>query len=150
MESAENKNNEIKFERLSSENNTFKINIKLTPTNNIVINCKNISAIPNLIYEKSFSLEELKNFENFKESNSISEIFEIFKKVINIKVEKNIIENEKKILLKFNQEEEKISIEFEILQIDRPSEEVIKELIETMKYFKEKNVKKFLISKTIN
>ena len=69
MESAENKNNEIKFERLSSENNTFKINIKLTPTNNILINCKNISSIPNLIYEKSFSLEELKNFENFKESN---------------------------------------------------------------------------------
>ena len=96
MESAENKNNEIKFERLSSENNAFKINIKLTPTNNIVINCKNISAIPNLIYEKSFSLEELKNFENFKESNSISEIFEIFKKVINIKVEKNIVEKEKK------------------------------------------------------
>ena len=119
MESAENKNNEIKFERLSSENNTFKINIKLTPTNNIVINCKNISAIPNLIYEKSFSLEELKNFENFKESNSISEIFEIFKKVINIKVEKNIVEKEKKILLKFNQEEEKISIEFEILQINQ-------------------------------
>ena len=139
MESAENKNNEIKFERLSSENNTFKINIKLTPTNNIVINCKNISAIPNLIYEKSFSLEELKNFENFKESNSISEIFEIFKKVINIKVEKNIVEKEKKILLKFNQEEEKISIEFEILQIDRPSEEVVKELIETIKDFKEKN-----------
>ena len=122
MESTENKNNEIEFERLSSENNAFKINIKLTPTNNIVINCKNISAIPNLIYEKSFSLEELKNFENFKESNSISEIFEIFKKVINIKVEKNIVEKEKKILLKFNQEEEKISIEFEILQIDRPSE----------------------------
>ena len=139
MESAENKNNEIKFERLSSENNTFKINIKLTPTNNILINCKNISAIPNLIYEKSFSLEELKNFENFKESNSISEIFEIFKKVINIKVEKNIVENEKKILLKFNQEDEKISIEFEILQIDRPSEEVVKELIETIKDFKEKN-----------
>jgi WD40 repeat protein len=139
MESAENKNNEIKFERLSSENNTFKINIKLTPTNNIVINCKNISAIPNLIYEKSFSLEELKNFENFKESNSISEIFEIFKKVINIKVEKNIVEKEKKILLKFNQEDEKISIEFEILQIDRPSEEVVKELIETIKDFKEKN-----------
>ena len=139
MESAENKNNEIKFERLSSENSTFKINIKLTPTNNIVINCKNISAIPNLIYEKSFSLEELKNFENFKESNSISEIFEIFKKVINIKVEKNIVEKEKKILLKFNQEEEKISIEFEILQIDRPSEEVVKELIETIKDFKEKN-----------
>ena len=139
MESAENKNNEIKFERLSSENNTFKINIKLTPTNNIMINCKNISAIPNLIYEKSFSLEELKNFENFKESNSISEIFELFKKVINIKVEKNIVEKEKKILLKFNQEEEKISIEFEILQIDRPSEEVVKELIETIKDFKEKN-----------
>ena len=139
MESAENKNNEIKFERLSSENNTFKINIKLTPTNNILINCKNISSIPNLIYEKSFSLEELKNFENFKESNSISEIFEIFKKVINIKVEKNIVEKEKKILLKFNQEEEKISIEFEILQIDRPSEEVVKELIETIKDFKEKN-----------
>ena len=139
MESAENKNNEIKFERLSSENNTFKINIKLTPTNNILINCKNVSAIPNLIYEKSFSLEELKNFENFKESNSISEIFEIFKKVINIKVEKNIVENEKKILLKFNQEDEKISIEFEILQIDRPSEEVVKELIETIKDFKEKN-----------
>ena len=139
MESTENKNNEIEFERLSSENNAFKINIKLTPTNNIVINCKNISAIPNLIYEKSFSLEELKNFENFKESNSISEIFEIFKKVINIKVEKNIVENEKKILLKFNQEDEKISIEFEILQIDRPSEEVVKELIETIKDFKEKN-----------
>ena len=139
MESTENKNNEIEFERLSSENNAFKINIKLTPTNNILINCKNISSIPNLIYEKSFSLEELKNFENFKESNSISEIFEIFKKVINIKVEKNIVEKEKKILLKFNQEEEKISIEFEILQIDRPSEEVVKELIETIKDFKEKN-----------
>ena len=139
MESTENKNNEIEFERLSSENNAFKINIKLTPTNNILINCKNISSIPNLIYEKSFSLEELKNFENFKESNSISEIFEIFKKVINIKVEKNIVENEKKILLKFNQEDEKISIEFEILQIDRPSEEVVKELIETIKDFKEKN-----------
>ena len=135
MESAENKNNEIEFERLSNENSTFKINIKLTPTNNIVINCKNISAIPNLIYEKSFSLEELKNFENFKESNSISEIFEKFKKVINIKVEKNIVEKEKKILLKFNQD----SIEFEILQIDRPSEEVVKELIETIKEFKEKN-----------
>ena len=139
MESAENKNNEIEFERLSNENSTFKINIKLTPTNNILINCKNVSAIPNLIYEKSFSLEELKNFENFKESNSISEIFEIFKKVINIKVEKNIVEKEKKILLKFNQEDEKISIEFEILQIDRPSEEVVKELIETIKDFKEKN-----------
>ena len=139
MESTENKNNEIEFERLSSENNAFKINIKLTPTNNILINCKNISSIPNLIYEKSFSLEELKNFENFKESNSISEIFEIFKKVINIKVEKNIVEKEKKILLKFNQEDEKISIEFEILQIDRPSEEVVKELIETIKDFKEKN-----------
>ena len=139
MESTENKNNEIEFERLSSENNAFKINIKLTTSNNILINCKNISSIPNLIYEKSFSLEELKNFENFKESNSISEIFEIFKKVINIKVEKNIVENEKKILLKFNQEDEKISIEFEILQIDRPSEEVVKELIETIKDFKEKN-----------
>ena len=135
MESIENKNNEIEFEILSNEKHAFKINIKLTSTNNILINCKNVSAIPNLIYEKSFSLEELKNFENFKESNSISEIFEIFKNVNII----NIVENEKKILLKFIQEDEKNSNEFEILQIDRPSEEVVKELIEMVKNMKEKN-----------
>ena len=99
MESTENKNNEIEFERLSNENSTFKINIKLTPTNNILINCKNVSAIPNLIYEKSFSLEELKKFENFKESNLISEIFEIFKNVNKIKYKKIKLKNNKKILL---------------------------------------------------
>jgi len=139
METNENKNNEIEFERLSNENQTFKINIKLTPNNNILINCKNISSTPNLIYEKSFSLDELKNFENFKESNSITEIFEKFRKLIDIKVEKNIFENEKKILLKFTKDDlKKISIEFEILQIDRPSEEIVKELIENVKLFKEK------------
>jgi WD40 repeat protein len=139
MESKDNKNNDIEFERLSNENNTFKINIKITPNNNILINCRNTTSTPNLIYEKSFSFDELKNFENFKESNSISEVFENFKKLIDIKAEKNIFENEKKILLKFTREDLKKNIEFEILQIDRPSEEVVKELIEIVKNMKEKN-----------
>ena len=138
MESKDNKNNDIEFEGLSNENNTFKINIKITPNNNILINCRNTTSTPNLIYEKSFSFDELKNFENFKESNSISEVFENFKKLIDIKAEKNIFENEKKILLKFTREDLKKNIEFEILQIDRPSEEIVKELIENVKFYKEK------------
>ena len=138
----ENKNNnEIEFERLSNDNNTFHIKIKRVSNNSILISCKNKTSIPNLVFENSFSFDDLKKLENFKENNSIQEIFENFRKIIDIKAEKNIleIEKDKKILLKFKSKENSNSNEFELIQVDRPSEEVVKELIELVKSFIEKS-----------